>query len=202
MTKFPRVIAALVALAGFQIAQAVSFDYSAPITFGGDFSTFSFSGDSEIRTGALMGLEVQITGTYTIGGPLGFGVSSAPVTGSGLFRINDGAGHWFEATLEWNNIELFMGSTYGRLNFNGLVNMTDFSYAGANATLLDLRNHGSAVNNGLFVLPATFSGGYPPSGADLWGTVASRQVPDGGTTAALIGLGVVGLGVFARRRKA
>jgi hypothetical protein len=204
MTKFTKLLAAMVALAGFNIAQAVTFDYSnivdSSINFGGN-NTFSFSsGDNfRITDGALMGMNGQITGTYTIGA----GVNNATVTGTGLFRINDGAGQWFEATLDWDSI--FRTGTAAGLNFNGVVNMTDFSYAGSNATLLSLWNDGSAVNTLTFqfAVAGTLNDlRTTAQSTSFSGTVSSvSQVPDGGTTAALIGLGLVGLSFIARRRK-
>jgi hypothetical protein len=207
MTKFTKVLAAMVALAGFNIAQAVSFDYSnivgTSIDFAGD-TTFSFSSNMagynfRITDGALMDREGQITGTYTIGA----GTNMAMVTGTGTFRIDDGMGQWFQATLEWENI--FRTGALGGLNYLAAVNLTDFSYTGTNATLLNMLSDGAAINTLTFQFASTGDLNNLRTMAQstsFSGTVTSvSQVPDGGTTAALIGLGLVGLGIIARRRK-
>jgi hypothetical protein len=208
MTKFTKVLAAMVALAGFNVAQAVSFDYSnivgTSIDFAGD-NTFSFSsnmGGYNFRItedGPLTGLEGQITGTYTIGA----GTNMALVSGTGMFRIDDGMGQWFQATLEWENI--FRTGALGGLNYLAAVNLTDFSYTGTNATLLNMLSDGAAINTLTFQFASTGDLNNLRTMAQstsFSGTVTSvSQVPDGGTTAALIGLGLVGLGIIARRRK-
>ena len=206
MNKLAKLAAALLALASVNVAQAVSFDYSniegSFINFTGD-GNFNFNGgpNLEITSGPLSGLLGAVEGTFTIGA----GVNSAAVSGTGMFSIDDGMGSTFSADLVW--VDIFRAGAAGGLNFNSSVNLTNFSYAGANATLLELLNDGSAINTLTFQFAATGDLNNLRNVAQetsFSGTVSSvtRQVPDGGTTAALLGLGLVGMSFIARRRLA
>ncbi len=202
MRNLLKVGSALMALACGSIAQAVTFDYSnvvgSAIVFDGA-GNFTFTGGKnfEITTGDATGLLGTISGSFAIGA----GVNQATVTGAGSFSIDDGAGSWFTADLAWVNIS--RTGTIGGLNFNGAVNLSNFSYSGSDATLLSLLADGGAVNTLTFQFAG--SGNLDSlrnvaQRTSFSGTVTSVSVPDGGVTAALLGLALVGLSVAARRR--
>ncbi len=106
-----------------------------------DFSVTTISGFSNPNSGASMltGLLGDITGTYTYLtsqittiGP----VQTAPVSGTGMFIIHDGLGHDFTANLDFVDVDT--AGVGGTINFTGDVNLTNLSYSGTNANLLEL----------------------------------------------------------------
>jgi hypothetical protein len=209
MKKLLTLAAATAALALGSVASAVPFDYAnlqnASVRFNGD-GTFNFVNGGnhfQVTSGPadLIGLQGNITGVYTIGP----GVNNASVTGSGTFNIDDGAGNWFSADLVWETI-LRQGAVNG-LNYLAEVNLTNFSYGGVNASLLGLLADGSAINTLTFQFAATGTLENLRTVAQntsFSGTVTSvpPRVPDGGATAALLGLVLVGFSFAARRRLA
>lgn len=212
---------ALALLASVMYANQVaanSFDYSslggAAINFNGS-SKFSFSPTSspnfKITDGALMGFEGDVSGTFTIGAVTTVGIfSTAPVTGTGSLVIDNGATD-LTATLSWVSLtQIGTGST---LNDLGTVNLTNIKYLGSNPTLEGLA---AADTPALDTASDTLSFTFVPakSLAYLKSHAASTSfsgsidytvpVPDAGTTALLIGMGLaaIAIGVVARSRKA
>ena len=206
----PLILAAGMVLACASNVQAVTFGYSsadqAVIDFPGNH-TFHFNSgvaghDFMVTTGTAAGLFGNITGTFTIGTITVNGTTeSAPVTGSGTFVIHDGAND-LTATLQW--VDITQMGTGGTLNIQGVVNLTNITYAGTNADLVALRNAGNAANVLTFqFVPAvdliTLSNGGVDHSTSYSGTVGT--LPDGGTTVALLGLALTGLEGLRRRVK-
>jgi hypothetical protein len=64
---------------------------------------------------------------------------------------------------------------------------------------------GFSADLGLFTLPTGANSGYAPNdGFEEWWTLSkTQQVPDGGSTVALLGLALTGMGLIGRKvRKA
>jgi len=93
-------------------------------------------------TGDATGLSGMMTGTYTIGPITTSGsVQTASVsTSSGLFTINDGAGHNFTANLSFSQIQTD-GHIDGLNNLVATVNLTGLSYNGSNNDLKQLASY-------------------------------------------------------------
>ncbi len=106
----------------------------------------------------LGGLLGAIEGEFTIGtvtsgpGP----IETAPVSGSGVFRLFDSAMVALTADLTWSDSLTF--GTLGVLNANAGINMTNFAYAGSNVDLQNLRD---SSETGVSILTFQF---IPPSG--------------------------------------
>jgi len=191
-------IATGLALGFASSAQALQIDYSSNpnsfIVFPGD-TTFQFSpavSQFTVTDGTASGLLGEITGIYTIGTITTVGgVSSAPVTGTGTFVIHDGAFN-LVGTLTWVNIvQIGSGLT---LNVQGSANLTNITYGGSNADLLALAAAGSGSNTLTFqFVPAVslvaLRNGPGPNQTSFSGSIGP-SVPDGGTTVALLGLGL------------
>ncbi|MFA4903534.1 MAG: hypothetical protein WC600_12430 [Desulfobaccales bacterium] len=97
-------------------------------------------------TGSALNLFGNIGGTFTIGAissPVA-GLETAPVTGTGTFSIDDGAGFVLSSALEW--VSIFTFGTDGGLNAGGVANVTGITYGGVNADLLAFSAFGSAIN--------------------------------------------------------
>ena len=205
MNRLVALTASLLTLACAPLAQAVSFSYAnlpnTAVVFNGD-STFGFTSGQNFHitsNGGLMGLRGEIDGVFTIGA----GAETATVTGEGTFSIKDSDGHALEAVLVWNHI--FRVGSVGGFNYNALVNLTDFTYSGSNAGLLELLGHNQAVNTLTFQFSqpgdldvlrntarsSSFSGSV---------TSMSQAVPDSSTSVVLVGFGLAALGFAARRR--
>lgn len=204
------VAAALGVLALSPASQAVSFDYSsipdAAIRFDGA-SHFSFSGpiagyDFQVDTGTAATFYGNIDGVFTIGAVTaeGGGGFSAPVSGVGTITIFDGG--VLTATIEW--VKLFQRGTGSTLNVEGAVNMSNISYVGgANADLEALAAAGSAYNVLTFqFIPAKSLNALKNQtlSTSFSGSILSAQVPDGGASAILLGIGLIGFGAVIRRR--
>jgi hypothetical protein len=137
-------------LATGAFAQPAGFDFASDspdglISFSG--GNFSFEGNFLIThshpTDSLHDFTGTIGGTYAIGvvGAGGLGLI-APVTlasaaGTNVFTVDDGATD-FTALVDWVDISTSLNGVQGGLNTNAVVNLTDFSYAGANPDLLAL----------------------------------------------------------------
>ncbi len=191
------------------LADPVSFNFSsvgnAQIVFDGS-GGFHFVNSTSTSAGygfqiglgpaSLTGLLGEITGNYSVGAILSSGgTETATVTGSGLFRIYDGA-QWFTADVQWVNISTTgTGST---LNSTATVNLLNFSYSGSNAGLLQLLGDGSGVVTITFQFnPArTLATLKAEGGSNSYsGAVASVPVPEPGTLVLLL----LGLGCLAIR---
>jgi VPDSG-CTERM motif len=203
-------LAAGALLAGIEQSQAVSFNFasinSASIYFNGlgdfEFLPNGLGMSFEVTNGSAAGLDGHITGTYAIGAvTTAFGVSTAPVSGSGTFFIVDG-GDTLTADITFANvIQAGVGST---INFTGAVNMSNITYGGSNADLLELYNDGAGINTVTFQFTnvRTLSTLKTSENATSFsGSIESVGVPDGGSSAAMLGLAFVGIGALARRRR-
>lgn len=126
---------------------AISFNFAsipgAQVQFNGTPNTFTFiptagfqfqigSGDG-LTDPDTVGLSGRIGGTFTIGAINPGPPQSAPVTGVGTFSIRDENGVNLTANVEWFTIE--QSGTQVGVNPFGLVNLSNFSYAGTNADL-------------------------------------------------------------------
>lgn len=196
---------ALSALAlGSVQSQAVSFDFSTAtgtglIAFDGA-GNFSFGSPAfEIDTGSAIDLLGDISGTFAIGA---IGGGYATVTGAGSITIDDGA---TDLTADLDLVDIAVIGTGGNINVFGALNLSNISYAGANADLVALFNDGS----GALVITFQFVPGVPltalKSGVhetSFSGSIFSRSsiVPDGGASAILLGAGLLGLAAFNRRQ--
>jgi hypothetical protein len=205
------IVVAGIAFVGASTAQATSigFDYSSTIGSDIDFpgnGTFSFAPATDNLqitlthngTGTANGLFGEITGTYTIGAISG---NTASVSGGGTFVIHDGLGFNLSGNLTWVNI--VQTGTGDGLNLQGTLNLTGVTYGGLNADLLTFatlgQGHGANTLTAQFLPGLSLNdlvGGHDDS-TSFSGSVAA--VPDGGTTVALLGLGLVGIEVLRRK---
>ena len=213
-TRFKLLALALGTLLAGAPLRAINLDFGsspgATLQFAGD-GTFSFVDSStgiyngtdfvinlssSGRTGSnsAVGLLGHLGGTFTIGA-ISSGV--APVTGSGLLSITDGA-NLFAGTVQW--LQIHQAATSGNLNLSGVVNVTGITYGGSNQDLMELAAPGSASA----VLSFSFaSPGYSLTQLATTNVTTSyngdlhtsRSVPDGGTTVLVLGgaLGLCGL---------
>ena len=214
--KITAALALAVAAMGFvNSAKALEIDYaSAPgglIDFPGD-STFHFTpGDNgsnlQIINGSASGFFGEVSGTFTISNIQvivpGL-VETGDVSGTGAFVIHDNMGHDLTATVVWNSIaQVGAGNA---LNFHGDVNLTNIMYSGTNTDLVTLANAHSAVNVLSFqftmAVPLTVLANHPAPDItnSFSGTIAT--VPDGGTTVALLGVALLGIGGLRRMFRA
>jgi len=186
-------------------AKAVSFNYSsadgALIQFAGN-GTFGFTAPPNftVTSGTAIGFGGSITtpgGGYVIGA---IAANQAPVTGMGTFTIQDGATP-LTAQLVWNTISQM--NAVGGLNVLASLNLTNITYLGGNGDLMALKNDGSGINTLSFQFTTSYTLQQLKDNQisnSFSGTVTSARVPDGGTTAVLLGVGLVAMGVIARRR--
>jgi hypothetical protein len=190
----------------------------ASVQFDGTSGTFSFnpgSGGNQFAittvgggAGDSVGDLGSMSGTFTIGTISSFlGVQTAPVTGTGSLTIH-GGGNDLTAALVWNTIAT-MGAG-GLINVNGALNLTSITYSGLQTDLLGLSSTGVGTETISFQfagltsltdlttsgtsLDTSFSGSL-----SAVSTGGGAPVPDGGTTMALLGTGLVGVGGLRRR---
>jgi hypothetical protein len=186
------------------IGDAISFTGGSKFTFlqtDGSYNIYQAIGTFPSLT-YLMG---DITGTFTIGAVTVNGTTSnAPITGTGTFSMFDGA-TTLTATLSW--VDIVQNGTGTTLDYLGAANLTSIAYTGTNAELLALKHAGSGSDTLDFTFnPAKtlsqLKSGEPPT--TFSGTVTDVVgVPDSGTTALLISLGLAGTAIvaIARRRR-
>ena len=129
--------------------------------------------------------------------------ASASVSGSGLFKVFDGV-NTLSASLSW--VDVVQDGTGSTLNVNGLLNLTGITYGGSNADLLSLvADSGGSATLGFTFNPAESLSTLKTTATftSFSGTVSDSSVPDSGSTALLIALGVVGIaaGAIAQRRR-
>ncbi|HWB10157.1 MAG TPA: PEP-CTERM sorting domain-containing protein [Pirellulales bacterium] len=119
----------------------------ANLSFNGHNGTFSFTPDGSGHefvinnvsggTGSALNLFGTISGTFTIGSisTVG-GLSSAPVSGSGVVTIADGLGNNFTADITMSSINKF--GSIGMINPTEVVNLSNLHYTGSNSDLQSL----------------------------------------------------------------
>jgi hypothetical protein len=164
---------------------------------GADFTITSESGGS-----AAVGLQGNISGTYTIGSVTTSGpVETANVSGTGVLSISDGSGGTFSANLDWVNV--IQVGTGNALDFTGTVNLTNiaYSYTGTpNADLATLAN----ATSGSVTLSFQFLPAVPLTALETSGATNSTSYSGTLTTPApasfWLMLGAVLVGVVIPRR--
>jgi hypothetical protein len=178
-------------------------------SLGRDFVINNSSGSG--ATGSSAGLYGNISGTYQIGAITVNGaaqaaaVTLASAVASNVFSISDGT-FTLLAFVNWLTIKT--EGTSGTLNqAGGTLSLTGITYSGSNADLIALKN--SSLGNGIatvsfqFVDPqhtlTTLTADGAVNATSYSGSVTS--VPDGGATAAFLGLGLLGVGLLSRRMK-
>src|SRR5437868_3098461 len=133
-------IGVTVAFAGNAFALEIDYGNTTggSINFNGS-GGFSFNPSSDsllITSGSAVGLQGEISGTFSIGSITTVGLqSSASVSGSGEFVIHDGAST-FKGTLTIGDI--VQQGTGVILNDLGTINLTGINYNGTNPDLLAL----------------------------------------------------------------
>jgi hypothetical protein len=185
-------------------AMATQISYSsangADIIFNGTggFSFTSPGPDLTIQSGSAFGDSGTISGSYQIGTiSTSGGTSTASVTGSGVLTIVDGL-QTLTANLTW--VDIVQNGTGSTLNDTGAVNLSNVTYGGSNVDLLALA---TAINDSdtldfTFIQAQSLSTIASTSESTTFsGTIAT--VPDGGTTAMLLGAGLSGLALLKRK---
>ena len=195
-------------LIAVQSANAIILEFSSVTDATVDFATddsFAFTDapsgyDFVITTpgSTANGLFGNIGGSFSIDDDLLL-VSSVTST-LGSISIDDGFSNLFTADLVWDTIGQF--GTAGALNLNGVLNLSSISYAGTNSDLVALAANpfGTATVSFQFVTAQSLATITANSESTSYsGSITS--VPETGSTLALLGLGLAGLGTIARRRK-
>jgi hypothetical protein len=202
-------------------ADALTLNFSdvggAQVVFDGNTDSFSFVplapnaqfGITSVVDGVSAGTvndTGSMAGTFTLGSITSPapGLEIASVNGAGVLTINDGTGQSLTADLTFGTISSF--GTGGLINLQGSVNLTNILYSGTDPNYLAF----AAANNGIEVI--TFQFTSPTSltaltadgtttGTSFSGslTAVSTAVPDGGATAALLGLSILGIATVRRK---
>lgn len=113
-----------------------SFTDEVPNNFN-DFAIVNSTG-----TGDAVGKFGDLDGIFTIG-PITLNpvAQTAPVTGNGVLRINDGAGFIFQADVSL--LSIVTVSNVGGLNMDGTLNLSGVSYGGSLSDLTAFSNGGT-----------------------------------------------------------
>ena len=137
------------------VTPGIVLNYSAVpgsrISFSGGGFTFVGSSNVQFEIDDVFdgfGDSLGFDGYFSSGGPFTIGtitingsVQTAPVSGSGILHITDGANE-LTGTIQWVDITTL--GTSGVLNLNGQVNLTGIAYAGASQDLQALLASGTA----------------------------------------------------------
>lgn len=149
-----------------------------------------------INTPGANGLDGTLTGTYTIGAiTIAGSLQTANVTGSGLFTINDGAGHLLQGSLTWVDIDTFGGN--GGLNFNAVANVTGLAYSGTNTTLEQYVGTGVAQLS--FTMPVSENLTYLSTHATAIPQYSGQLSVPEPVSLLFLGIGILGAGLYGRR---
>jgi len=177
------------------------------------FQITNHTGNTTPGIGAL-GLLGDITGTYNVGPitmPSANTEEAVIVDGAGathLFTITDAGGFVFSADVDW--IKIRTTGVGGLINADGQVNLSNITYTGTNADLVQLKNEASP-NSGIATisfqlasdasLTTLFTTNTSPTTTSFSGSVTSAPEP---SQLALLSAGGVTLvlGRVVRRRKA
>ena len=206
-----------------QQAHAIVLDFSsdlgASMRFEGTNNSFTFDDGPSGRDFMItlvhdgfndsLGLKGNITGDFTIGAITTAGtMESAPVTSvGGAISIFDGFTS-LTGDIAW--IDIFTNGSTGGLNAGGAINVTNFSYGGSNNDLMTLANLG--MSSGMAALSFQFVPAQSLSVVTADGTTtttsysgsissSSANVPDGGSTLALLGGALFGAAGLRRKFK-
>jgi hypothetical protein len=178
-------------------------DASGGLFAGYDFAVTDVGGSD--GTGTAVGLLGNIGGTYTIGAITVDGNrQSAPVTGSGTFSIDDGAGNLLTADIAF--LTIFTDGEAGNVNAGGTLNLTNVSYSGTNADLLTLE----ALSPGTLGVSFNFTPARTltelansPQDTTNWNGDLIAAVPaPAGLLLLAAGAPILGLGYLRRRKVA
>lgn len=208
-----------------QQAQAIALDFSSDIgssmRFDGTGDSFQFDAGSTGRDfmvtlvqdgiGDSLGLKGNLLGDFAIGTITNVGgTETASVTSTGgVISIFDGTTS-LTADISW--IDIFTNGTVGGLNAGGAINVTNFNYGGSNSDLIALSTLG--MGSGMAALTFQFVPAQSLTTLTADGTVTttsysgsigsnSSNVPDGGSTLALLGGALFGAAGLRRKfRKA
>ncbi|MDQ8198770.1 hypothetical protein QEH56_11450 [Pelagicoccus enzymogenes] len=215
MTKLNKTLAAFSAAALLTAsANAIVIDISSAgdsgLAFGGDSSVSFFSNvdghvfevnDSDGAVGDAKGLFGSIGGIWTI--DPWTGNTTTLSGGPGTFTIWDENSETLTADLDLSMI----GTVLSGGVMNGASNLSNFAYAGTNEDLMWLASSGVATLSLSFELaqgPSDLSIDYLAENSiesTFSGDVAATHtVPEGGTTAALMGFGLFAIAAYSRKR--
>ena len=207
----------IVFLAGAAFGLTLNFSNleNASLTFYGSNDSFIFqpegTNDFKITSvdggmGETVGLGGSISGTFHIGTITQIGyVETAPVTGAGELKIIDKLGAALTADLEWINIMTVFG--IGGINSEGLANLSNFEYSGANPDLLAFNGTGVIISSFQFASTNGSTKGLTylttdarENSTSYSGSITpSAPVPEPATLF-LMGTGLIGFGAFIRKK--
>jgi hypothetical protein len=111
---------------------------SRTITFPGAPSGYDFI-INQSDAPSMIGIQGNINGTFTVGTISSLGsLQTAPVSGTGTFSLTDSSGYVLSADLVWDEIFTYGGS--GGLNPSNSLNLTNWTYAGADPVFMAIVN--------------------------------------------------------------
>jgi hypothetical protein len=161
-----------------------SFSFANALSGAG--AGYSFSLTESDGAGDSIGLFGTIQGTFNIGAVVN---GEAPVSGTGSVSIQGG----FTADVSFDSI--FKSKATGGIE--GAFNLSNINYSGSNLDLLALQAGAPGDANLSFTITgmslASIVSSTTPISTSYDGEFRATSVPDGGATALLLGLGMLGL---------